>query len=208
MIGIFKSLWIATYLYLMRRRQHDNVQLRHFFQNKYDIVVGMYSYGCFDRWRMPGPMIVGRYCSIASTVRSALTNHPLEGLTTHPALYDPAFGVVETYMDRPEPLIIEDDVWIGHNVVLTPGCKLIGRGAVIGAGAVVTRNVEPYSVMGGNPARKLRARFDPDLAAAIEQTRWWEMDMSALQQLVQQQRELVFHPSLASVQGWLDGMRA
>lgn len=202
MLGPIRSLVTAGRLYLMRRRQFDNLGLRRYFR-RFGIEVGLYSYGCFDRWRMPGPMRVGRYCSIASTARSILRNHPMAALTTHPALYEAQFGVVEAdTLETGEPLVLEDDVWIGHNALILPGCKRIGRGAVIGAGAVVTKDVDAYAVMAGNPARKLRDRFPPDLAAAIEASRWWEMDLSELKRLVKSRPDLVFAPSVAAVAGW------
>jgi len=202
MFGPVRSAILAARLYLMRRREYDNLQLRAFFRDRYDIEVGLYSYGCFDRWRMPAPLRVGRYCSIAKTVRSAPSNHPTEALTTHPALYERSFGVVDEDALHPEPLVIEDDVWIGHNAMILPGCKHIGRGAVIGAGAIVTRDVPAYAIMAGNPARKLRDRFTPELAAALDASRWWELDLAALRRLIQERPELVFHPDAAAVADW------
>lgn len=67
---------------------------------------------------------------------------------------------------------IEDDVWIRHNAIILPACRHIGRGAVIGAGAIVTHDVASYSIVVGNPARKLRDRFEPALVEAIEATNW------------------------------------
>src|SRR5271154_6284600 len=127
MLALAGSLVTAARLHLMRRRQFDNNKLRRYFKERHDIEVGLYSYGCFDRWRMPGPMRVGRYCSIASTVRSAPINHRTNALTSHPALYEKSFGIVEVDSTSEKPLIIEDDVWIGHNVMILPGCKHIGR---------------------------------------------------------------------------------
>ena len=132
------------------RSQHDSQKLRHYFRTKYRIDVGYYSYGCFDRWRMPGPITVGRYCSIASSVRSVPINHPSEALTTHPVLYERKFGAVDEDITWDETLVIEDDVWIGANVVLLDGAVL-RRGCVIGAGSVVRGEVPAYSVQGGNP---------------------------------------------------------
>src|SRR3546814_2895388 len=123
---------------------------------------------------MPGPIKIGRYCSIANSVRSAPINHPTDALTTHPALYEKKFGVVDADIFYDDPLIIEDDVWIGHNALILPGCNFIGRGAVIGAGAVVTRNVARYTIVAGNPDRKLRDRFSPVLIEAIDASKWWE----------------------------------
>lgn len=202
MIGLARSAILKLRVYLMKRRQFDSLPLRTLFRERYDIDVGLYSYGCFDQWRMPGPIRVGRYCSFASTVRSAPINHPLEALTTHPALYERKFGVVDSDITWEEPLIIEDDVWVAHNVVILPGCKFIGRGAVIGAGAIVTKDVESYSVMVGNPARKLRDRFPPDLIAAIEESRWWELDTSELRRLLERHGEVVNKPSVAAIDAW------
>lgn len=202
MMGLLRSVVLAARLYLMRRREYDNLKLRAFFRRTYDIDVGLYSYGCFDRWRMPGPLTIGRYCSISKTVRVSTDNHPVSALTTHPALYERAFGVVAQDRLHPARLVIEDDVWIGHNVVILAGCKHIGRGAVIGAGAIVTRDVAAYAIMAGNPARKLRDRFAPDLAAAIDASRWWEMDLAALRQLLADDPDIVFAPSAERVAAW------
>ena len=104
MIGLARSAIIAARLKVMRRRQFDNERLRSYFRINYGIEVGLFSYGCFDRWRMPGPMQVGRYCSISSTTRSVLQNHPMVALTTHPILYESAFGLVENDLPPPAPL--------------------------------------------------------------------------------------------------------
>lgn len=190
---------------LIWRWQRDpfrSTALRRWFRDRYRIDVGLYSYGCFDRWRMPGPLIVGRYCSIAKTVRSAPINHPASAMTTHPALYERRFGVVDEDLHYDDPQVIEDDVWIGHHALILPGCRRIGRGAIIGAGAVVTRDVPRYAVVAGNPARVLRQRFDPDVQAALEQSRWWEMDLVALRDLVRTDPELVFAPTGQRLRAW------
>lgn len=189
-------------LKLWSRDQHVNQKLRAYYRDNFRIDVGLYSYGCFDRWRMPGPIRIGRYCSIASSVKSAPINHPFDAMTTHPALYERKFGVVDKDIFYDDVLVIEDDVWIGHNVMILPGCKFVGRGAIIGAGAVVTKNVPAYAIVAGNPAKKLRDRFAPDLIAALEESRWWELDPPALRQLVRVNRDLVYHPTAASVHEW------
>jgi len=180
MYGILKSIYLRAWLYVMRRNQYENLLLRHHFASRYDVSVGLYSFGCFDRWRMPGPMVVGRYCSIASTVRSVLANHPIDSLTTHPILYDTSLGFVQHSIEPPHPLVIEDDVWIGHNAVILPNCKFIGRGCIVGAGSVVTKNVDRYAIVAGNPAQKLRDRFPSELISAIEESRWWELNRAEL----------------------------
>lgn len=189
-------------LWHWRRSQHDSLKLRRYFRDRYRIDVGMYSYGCFDRWRMPGPIQVGRYCSIASTVRSAPINHPYDAMTTHPVLYERKFGAVAQDISWDDILVIEDDVWIAHNVVILPGCKFIGRGSIIGAGAILTKNVDRYVIMAGNPAKKLRDRFSPELADQLEASRWWEMEVDELRKLIQTDSDLIFHPTPDAVMRW------
>lgn len=199
MIGVTKNLWEKARLKLWMRDQYDSLSLRHWFKEKHRVQVGLYSYGCFDQWRMPGPLVIGRYCSIAKTVRSAPINHPFEAISTHPALYESKFGVVESNLEYHDPQVIEDDVWIGHNVMILPSCRRIGRGSIIGAGAVVTRDVPRYTVIAGNPARVLRERFPAELQNALERSEWWKMEMSGLRRLVTENPDLVFHPTAQSV---------
>jgi len=200
---MLKSLIEKARVKIWSRDQFRNRKLRNYFREKHRIDVGYYSYGCFDQWRMPGPIRVGRYCSIANTVRSAPINHPFDALTTHPALYERKFGVVDQNIHWDDVLVIEDDVWVAHNVVILPGCKFIGRGAIIGAGAIVTKDVPAYSIMAGNPARKLRDRFEPGLIHALEKSRWWEMDAAQLRALRESDPDLLFHPTVSSVEHWM-----
>ena len=207
MLGILKSAVRPLRLYVLRRSQFDSLRLRAYFKRHHNVDVGLYSYGCFDPWRMPGPMQVGRYCSIAATVRTALVNHPLDALTTHPALYEKSWAVVDQDMEHATPLVIQDDVWIGHNVMILPGCKLIGRGAVIGAGSVVTRDVPSYSIVAGNPARKLRDRFAPELIEALEQSEWWRLELRELAALAKERPDLVSHPTVERLREWMEAGR-
>jgi acetyltransferase-like isoleucine patch superfamily enzyme len=180
---------------LWLRDEYENTALRRHFASNYSVEVGLYSYGCFDRWRVPPRTRIGRYCSFAKSARILDANHPLESLSTHPYFYEAKWGVVEKDRIDAAWLLIEDDVWIGHNAVITPGCKHIGRGAIIGTGAIVTRNVPPYAVMVGLPAKKLRDRFDPATIAALEASHWWEMSKAELKALAAKNPDLVFQPS-------------
>lgn len=157
--------------------------------------VGLYSYGCFDLSRVPPGVTVGRYCSFSPSAQIYLRNHGVSFIGQTPYLYNETLRVVDRSMIDIAPMTIGDDVWIGHNAVLLPGVGEVGRGAAIAAGAVVTRPVPAYAIVGGNPARVLRMRFDTDTIAAIEETRWWDRTPDELGALAREQPRLVFDPA-------------
>lgn len=159
------------------------------------VEVGLYSYGCFDLNRVPPGVTVGRYCSFAPSAQIFRRNHGIGFLGLTPYFYNAHLGVVDRDTIAARPLAIEDDVWLGHQCVILPSVDRIGRGAVIAAGAVVTRSVPAYAIVGGNPARVLRKRFDDATIAQIEATRWWQGDPDDLRRLVQAQPTLVFDPA-------------
>ena len=177
---MFRSLADRVVTRLHRRDEYDSVALRDYFRRVYDIDIGLYSIGAFDRWRVPPGTRIGRYCSIARSSRLLDADHPTSALSTHPYLYLKGFGVVAADRATLVPPIIEDDVWIGHNAIVTPSCHVVGRGAVIGAGAVIMADVPPYAVMTGAPARLVRFRFPPDTISLLEASRWWLLDREAL----------------------------
>ena len=171
-----RRMVLRGYLKILRRNQFTSRRLRDIFFGRFDVEVGNYSYGCFDAERIRGPVKIGRYCSIAESVRIIDANHPVANISTHPYFYDPTFGVVQNSQIRARKLVIEDDVWIGHNCVILPGCCHIGRGSVIGAGSIVTKDVDAYMIVGGVPARSIRSRFDLSTSARIEASQWWLLE--------------------------------
>lgn len=117
---------------------------------------------------------IGRYCSIAHGVRILLrANHPIASATTYPL--GRVFGQEQEheFSTSRGPVRIGHDVWIGYEALILSGVT-IGNGAVIGARAVVTRDVPPYGIVAGNPARLIRRRFDDATIARVEATRWWD----------------------------------
>jgi acetyltransferase-like isoleucine patch superfamily enzyme len=147
---------------------------RQLLKRYHDIEVGAYSYGeCMIPGVFPPGVTVGRYTSIAAGVRVYNQNHPLDHLSTHPYFYDERLGCVASNPMPRHRLVIGSDVWIGYNAVITPGCRRIGDGAVIGAGAVVTRDVEDFAIVGGCPARLIRYRFPAELRQRVRASGWW-----------------------------------
>lgn len=127
----------------------DEKYKRKFIKDKYNIEIGKYTYGYTIANIAKGTKI-GAFCSIANGVKIGLMNHPTNFVSTNPFLYYNSRGFINKNIEIPqkEPVVIEDDVWIGTDAIILPGVR-IGKGAVIGAGSVVTKNVEPYAILGG-----------------------------------------------------------
>lgn len=145
------------------------------------VEIGAYSYGCFDPKRIPEGVTIGRYVSLARGVRMFSQNHPVEALSTHPYFYETAPGMSRLSGPSPVTLEIGHDVWIGCNVLITPGCRRIGNGAVIGAGAVVTKDVPAFAIVAGNPARRLRDRFPLEVVERLQAAKWWQLSIEEVQ---------------------------
>jgi virginiamycin A acetyltransferase len=149
--------------------------LREILRRHHGVSVGAYTYGlCMVPGAFPSGVTIGRYCSIATGVRVFLRNHPLDRLSTHPFFYNKAAGFVDADTVASGTLEIGHDVWIGAGAIITPACSRIGVGAVVGCGAVVTRDVDEFAVVAGNPANLLRYRFPRELRRIVLQSCWWE----------------------------------
>lgn len=116
---------------------------------------------------------IGKYCSISWDVTIGAVTHPMERASSHAFTYRKQFGIVsEDSSIEQKRTVVGNDVWIGCNSVIISGVK-IGDGAVIGAGAVVTKDVEPYSIVGGVPARIIRYRFNNEICKKMQELKWW-----------------------------------
>ncbi len=126
-------------------------------------------------------LIIGRFCSVACGARFLMTsgNHTLSSLATYtfPIFFD-EWGLdknVTSAWDNKGDIVIGSDVWIGYEAVILSGVH-IGDGAIIGARAVVTKDVEPYTVVGGVPAKPIRRRFSDDTIERLLALRWWDWE--------------------------------
>ena len=122
---------------------------------------------------------IGSYTSISNNVIIGGGQHPINWVSMSPVFYEGKDSVKAKFSEYPrEPVkrtSIGHDVWIGQGALIKQGIK-IGNGAVVGMGSVVTKDVLPYTVVAGNPAKKLKNRFDEKIAEEIDMTRWWELD--------------------------------
>ncbi|MFI0822484.1 CatB-related O-acetyltransferase [Streptomyces sp. NPDC021098] len=133
----------------------------------------LYAYG-------PERLIIGKYCAIASGTRFLMAgaDHPTMGVSTFPFTM---FGGewtertldIVTGMPSRGDTVVGNDVWFGYQCTVMPGVR-IGDGAVIAAGAMVTADVPPYTVVGGNPARAIRRRFDDADIDRLSRAAWWD----------------------------------
>ena len=137
--------------------------------------MGKYSYCGYDCLLVN--VSIGAFCSISDNVVVGGGNHPLNWVSTSSAFHKSA-GCISKRLARCDydgsdaHTTIGSDVWIGNGVHIKPGVK-IGDGAVIGMGSVVTKDVEPYAIVAGNPAKIIRKRFDEETILKLLNTKWW-----------------------------------
>jgi len=125
-------------------------------------------------------LIIGKYCSIACGAKFMFTsgNHAMKPLSTYPfPLFNeewdlPWEGITDAW-DNKGDIVIGNDVWIGYETVIMQGVT-IGDGAVVGTRAVVTKDVEPYTIVGGVPAKPIKKRFDSQTIAKLQRLQWWD----------------------------------
>ena len=130
---------------------------------------------------------LGRYCSVARFVEIGPIEHPVDYLSSHPFQYSRHhFANQEAWesferceFDEKPGAIVGNDVWIGLNAVILRGVT-VGHGAIVGAGAVVTKDVPPYAIVVGNPAKILRYRFDAETIQRLLDVAWWDMELEEL----------------------------
>lgn len=124
-------------------------------------------------------LVIGSFCSIgsgAAFIMAGNQGHRNEWISTFPFFFMPEVPEFENAGNGYLPAgdtVIGNDVWIGSEAIIMPGIT-VGDGAVIGTRALVTKNVEPYAIVGGNPAKTIRKRFDDDSIAMLLELKWWD----------------------------------
>ena len=175
--------------------QNRLVYLKNIINNP-NIIVGDYTY--YDDFENPenfernvlyhfdfigDQLIIGKFCSIASDVKFIMNggNHRTDWFTNYP------FPVFENGWEKAMPdswpdkgnTIIGNDVWIGYGATIMPGIQ-VGDGAIIATNSVVTKNVEPYSIVGGNPAKEIRKRFEENIIKELLEIKWWDWEIEKI----------------------------
>lgn len=133
-------------------------------------------------------LIIGKFCQIAAGVEFVMNgaNHQMNAITTFPFytldgwdMEPPAVSDMPLKGDT----VIGNDVWIGQNAVILPGVR-ISDGAIIGANSVIGSDIDPYTIVAGNPAKPIRKRFDDEMIALLLKFRWWDKDIAEINSLI------------------------
>lgn len=133
-------------------------------------------------------LIIGKFCSIACGAKFLFNsaNHTLRSLSNYPfPIFFEEWQLdkrnITSAWDNKGDIVIGNDVWIGYEAVLMAGVH-IGDGAIIASRAVVTKDVPPYTIVGGTPAKKIRMRFDEDTIAQLQELKWWDWNIDKIAQ--------------------------
>jgi len=128
---------------------------------------------------------IGKYCAISWNCSINAIQHPTDRISVSAFPYVPYVGNFVTEREQHyQKVIIENDVWIGANSVIMPGVK-VGNGAIIGANAVVTKDVPDYAIVGGVPAKIIKYRFDEKTISSLLELKWWNLDKAIIKENIE-----------------------
>jgi virginiamycin A acetyltransferase len=154
--------------------------LRKIYAKYHGVIVSMYSYGAFHQV-LPAGTIIGRYSSMPRSLLVIDASHPITHRSSFPFFFNPDLGYVDKLLiTRRTKLIIGNDVYIGLDVTIMPSVTNIGDGSVIAAGSVVVKDVPPFAVIGGNPAKIIKYRFSQPVIDQIMKSAWWVKDIDEI----------------------------
>ncbi len=161
-----------------------SLTLRDVLARDHNVHVGRGSYGpALWPGHLPRGTRIGLYCSLAADLHILRRNHPVNHLSQHPLFFNSKVGLLSADSIpaiEDNPLIIGNDVWVGRNVIITGNCRSIGDGAVVATGAVLTKDVAPFAIVGGVPAQLIRWRFPAAIQQRILRNPWWEKSLREL----------------------------
>lgn len=204
-----KGFTLEDYIYVMDNTKYSIVD----YEYK-GVKVGRYTNDVHGLLKdFPLAERIGRFCSINMSAK-IVSNHSTMCVTTHNIFVARRYSDRENWNDtigcankygkwegnhpwggpkvcNNPPVVIGNDVWIGANVIILPGVK-VGDGAILAAGAVVTKNVEPYSIVGGVPAKHIKYRFSQEMREAFLRIKWWDWPIEK----IKENRELFYQPEL------------
>ena len=134
-------------------------------------------------------LIIGKFCMIASDVTFIMNgaSHLADSISTYPfAIFGGDWSTAMEGKSYPNKgnTIVGNDVWIGYDVTIMPGVK-IGDGSIIGTKSVITKDVAPYSIVGGNPTKEIRKRFSDDVIVKLQDMKWWDWPIEKITKHVQ-----------------------
>ena len=181
-----KALCINLFVKKVKVSLSSRIRSKHSFFGYNKIGKKTYLNGHIGRYSYIGTNCVivgevGKFTSISNNVRCVVASHPIDLVSTSPSFYSKQKSNLCSFYKEDENLVsdkavtIGNDVWIGENVLIKGGVK-IGDGAVIGMGSVVTKDVEPYSVVGGCPAKEIKKRFGQKTIEFLINFEWWNKD--------------------------------
>lgn len=153
-----------------------------------DSTIGRYSYTCYDDEIVNCE--IGQFCSISDEVVIGGAEHPIDWVSTSPVFQNvkhsgPKRKFAEFDFEGIKRTVIGNDVWIGRRAIIKAGVT-VGDGAVIGSGSVVTKDVPPYAIVGGVPAKVIKYRFDESTIESLLRSEWWNLDEDTLKRYAQQ----------------------
>ena len=203
-----RRAWLLRFGVIPSLRHESSRVLRLKKLRKYGLIsVGDYSYGFHDAyfWNTETKLEIGKYCSIAEGVVFILGGeHRSDWVTTYPFSAFPieweSAAFIPGHPSSKGDIVVGNDVWIGNGAVVLSGVT-IGHGAIIGARSVITKDVEPYAIYAGNPAKLIRYRFDQGVREKLLNLAWWNWSH---EKIVTKMPQLLSVPQIEDLQEEID----
>jgi acetyltransferase-like isoleucine patch superfamily enzyme len=165
--------------------QFYSTSIREVFKKYHHVDIGMYTHGgCFIPGNFDKHTTIGRYSSIAMYARSFNRNHPTDFKSMHAFFFNSCLDYCKKDLIEYIPLTVGNDVWIGHGAIILPNVQNIGTGSVIGAGSIITKDVQPYSIVAGNPATEIKKRFSDHIIKELLESKWWNKSIDEIKPFI------------------------